>query len=265
MAIFVLELFLFLFFVMGKEGGKRKREGEEGKRKSKRGEKEKEEKGKEQKKEEEVDDVIEEKKMEEKGREERNFQCGICLELMCWEKKPKILPSCLHSFCSVCLNKLFQSQSSSNTSSPSSSSSSSSSSLSPQSNGVVSCPVCRKVNQCDGVETLEMNYLIPETIDSLVSSKVISLSQQSSGFFFSSITISRGQRKTQNTQRIRTKWNAEILRCVKIELKCTVGLVKCSFVIHVILLILQISLLETTFVKNNNKPNRAARDWSWKE
>ena len=155
------------------------------------------------------------RKMKREKKEERDgqkgFECGVCLELMCWEKEPRTLLSCPHSFCSPCLSKLFQPHSSSSSSSSPSSerssssssaptssspSSSSSPSLSPSppqsssslssrsSGGVVRCPVCRKANECESIESFELNFLIPETIDVLVSSKVISLphQQQSSGF-----------------------------------------------------------------------------------
>ena len=136
---------------------------------------------------------------------QKGFECGVCLELMCWEKEPRTLLSCPHSFCSPCLSKLFQPHSSSSSSSSPSSerssssssaptssspSSSSSPSLSPSppqsssslssrsSGGVVRCPVCRKANECESIESFEFNFLIPETIDVLVSSKVISLPHQ---------------------------------------------------------------------------------------
>ena len=142
----------------------------------------------------------------EKGGSE-GFECGVCLELMSWEKEARMLPSCAHSFCFSCLNKLFQhssspspsssssspSSSSSSSSSPSSSpssSSSSSSSPSPSSSSPsssccfrsVKCPICREVSQCESVESLEMNFLIPEMISVLLSSNILS---SSSGFFFS--------------------------------------------------------------------------------
>ena len=123
-------------------------------------------------------------------KKKKRFECGICLELMSWEKEPKILPCCGFSFCFLCLNKLFLLQnpsitSSSSPSSPSSPLSSSSSSCSPSSSCSssslsaeknekkkkgVKCPVCRKVNECERIETLDTNYLIPETIDILLSS-----------------------------------------------------------------------------------------------
>ena len=125
----------------------------------------------------------EEEKEEEMMKKKRRFECGICLELMSWEKEPRLLPCCGLSFCFLCLSKLFllQNPSSSSSSSPSPSPSPSSSSLKG-----VKCPVCRQVNECERIETLPMNYLIPETIDVLLSSNLISFSNQS-GFFFLSI------------------------------------------------------------------------------
>ena len=124
------------------------------------------------------------KRRREKEEEEKKkrFECGICLELMNWEKEPRLLPCCGLSFCSLCLTKLFLLQ---NPPSPSSSSSSSSSpsppSSSPSLKGV-KCPVCCEMNECESVETLSMNYLIPETIDVLLSSNLISFSNPSSFF-----------------------------------------------------------------------------------
>ena len=105
-----------------------------------------------------------EKEEEEK---KKRFECGICLELMNWEKEPRLLPCCGLSFCSPCLNKLFLLQNPSSSSSSSSSTSSSSSSFSLRG---VKCPVYGKANECEMIETLELNYLIPETIDVLLSS-----------------------------------------------------------------------------------------------
>ena len=184
---------------------KRKREmvrSDEGSGGEKR-EKKREKKGGENEKE-EGDNVQrergkEEEKKGEKGGEkkEKRFECGICLELMCWEKEPRILPCCGLSFCSLCLEKLFlvPRQSSSNTPSSSSSSSPSSfPSLLPSSSSScdgegresgLRCPVCRKVNECQSVESLNMNYLIPETIDVLLSSSKMILMSNQSGFHFS--------------------------------------------------------------------------------
>ena len=137
------------------------------------------------------------RRRKEEEEKKKRFECGICLELMSWEKEPRLLPCCDLSFCSLCLNKLFllqnpssspSSSSSPSRSSPSSSSSSPSSSSSSPSLKGVKCPVCREMNECESVETLSMNYLIPETIDVLLSSNLISFSQQStSGFFFFSL------------------------------------------------------------------------------
>ena len=152
------------------------------------------------------------RRRKEEEEKKKRFECGICLELMNWEKEPRLLPCCGLSFCTLCLTKLFllqnpsPSSSSSSSSlspspspSPSSSSSSSSSSLSPSPSPSpcfssssssssspslkgVKCPVCREMNECESVETLSMNYLIPETIDVLLSSNLISFSNQP-GFF----------------------------------------------------------------------------------
>ena len=201
---------------MSEKRGKRKRGGEEGielesekKRKTKRGKKEKEEEddvvvieddnvdderdreGKEER-ERRSEDVLGKREQEEEREREREraevvmkrrrkeeeekkkrFECGICLELMNWEKEPRLLPCCGLSFCSLCLNKLLLLQN------PSSSSSSSSLKG-------VKCPVCGEVNECESVETLSMNYLIPETIDVLLSSNLITFSHQPGflSFFF---------------------------------------------------------------------------------
>ena len=117
--------------------------------------------------------VMKRRRKEEEEKRKR-FECGICLELMNWEKEPRLLPCCGLSFCTLCLNNLFLLQNPSSSSSSSSPSSSSSSSLKG-----VKCPVCREVNECESVETLSMNYLIPETIDVLLSSNLISFSNQS--------------------------------------------------------------------------------------
>ena len=131
------------------------------------------------------EEVIKRRRREEEEKKKR-FECGVCLELMSWEKEPRLLPCCGLSFCSLCLNKLFllqnpsSSSSSSSSPSPSPSATSSCSSL-----RGVNCPVCREVNECESVETLSMNYLIPETIDVLLSSNLISFSNPStSGFTF---------------------------------------------------------------------------------
>ena len=141
------------------------------------------------------EEVVMKRRRKEEEEKKKRFECGICLELMNWEKEPRLLPCCGLSFCSLCLNKLFllqnlPSPSSSSTSSSSSSSpspspcfSSPSSSPSPSLKGV-KCPVCREMNECESVETLSMNYLIPETIDVLLSSNLISFSNQS-GFSLS--------------------------------------------------------------------------------
>ena len=231
----------FLFLKMSEKREKRKREvvrseSEEGKRILKRGKKEqiphdvvvieddvdereqrsedalgKREQGREREGEEvvikrrrkEEEEVMKRRRKEEEEKKKR-FACGICLELMSWEKEPRLLPCCGLSFCSLCLNKLFllqnpsssssspsPSSSSSSSSSPSSSSSSSSPSPSSSSEPTeekkkgVKCPVCREMNECETIEILSMNYLIPETIDVLLSSNLISFSQQpTSGFYF---------------------------------------------------------------------------------
>ena len=145
-------------------------------------------------------------KRKEEEEKKKRFECGICLELMSWEKEPRLLPCCGLSFCFPCLTKLFLLQNPSPSSSPSSSSPSSSSSSSPPTSSSsssssssspscssssssslkeVKCPVCREMNECESVETLSINYLIPETIDVLLSSNLISFSNQStSGFYF---------------------------------------------------------------------------------
>ena len=143
---------------------------------------------------EQEEEMMKRKRKEEEEKKKR-FECGICLELMDWEKEPRLLPCCGLSFCSLCLNKLLllqnpSSSSSSSSSSPSSSSSSPSPSPFSSLKGV-KCPVCREMNECESVEALTMNYLIPETIDVLLSSNLISFSNQStSGFFFFSFHFS---------------------------------------------------------------------------
>ena len=130
-----------------------------------------EEKGEgEREREREKEEEVMKRRRKEEEEKKKRFECGICLELMSWEKEPRLLPCCGLSFCSLCLNKLFLLQN------PSSSSSSS-----PSLKGV-KCPVCREMNECESIETLSMNYLIPETIDVLLSSNLISFSNQS-GFF----------------------------------------------------------------------------------
>ena len=153
---------------------------------------------------EQEEEMMKRRRKEEEEKKKR-FECGICLELMNWEKEPRLLPCCGLSFCSLCLNKLLllqnpssspSSSSSSSSSSPSSSpsspssSSSSSSPFFPSLKGV-KCPVCREMNECESVEALSMNFLIPETVDILLSSNLISFSNQStSGFFFFSFFLS---------------------------------------------------------------------------
>ena len=125
------------------------------------------------------------RRRKEEEEKKKRFECGICLELMSWEKEPRLLPCCGLSFCSLCLHKLFLLQNPSSSSFSSSSSSSpspSSSSSSSSSLKGVKCPVCREMNECESIETLSINYLIPETIDILLSSNLISFSNQS-GFF----------------------------------------------------------------------------------
>ena len=210
---------------MSEKRGKRKRGGEQGtelesekKRKTKRGKKEKEdqtadrgdddvdvvviEDNGDDEKEREREEMVMKRRRKEEEEKKKRFECGICLELMNWEKEPRLLPCCGLSFCTLCLNKLFvlpnpSSSSSSSSSSSPSSSSSSSSSPSPSSSSSssslkgVKCPVCREMNECESVETLSMNYLIPETIDVLLSSNLISFSQQStSGLFLFSFLFS---------------------------------------------------------------------------
>ena len=127
------------------------------------------------------EEMMKRRRKEEEEKKKR-FECGICLELMNWEKEPRLLPCCGLSFCSLCLHKLFLLQNPYSSSSSSSSSSPSSPSSSPSLKGV-KCPVCREMNECESIETLSMNYLIPETIDVLLSSNLISLSQQSTSGF----------------------------------------------------------------------------------
>ena len=177
------------------------------------------------------------------------FRCGICFEIMSWERSPRVLP-CGHSFCSECLSKLLHIQQQqqqpqtppssslhgdsdvpphfpepqiphrlSRTTPPthlidkrvtlptplsSSSTSSSSSSISfsfsfssgevgTSSVGKGNCPFCRSVIECKSIESLPHNYLIPETIDVLLSSQVLSLDHSpglSFELFFSPFSLS---------------------------------------------------------------------------
>ena len=114
------------------------------------------------------------------------FQCSICLEMMRWERIPRSL-DCGHSFCSDCLKRLFFSQQSPRRSEEGSvlfrASFQMSSSLDeqPTTKDIPSkktkkrerrCPVCRRVVEgCETIDSIGMNYLIPETIDALESSK----------------------------------------------------------------------------------------------
>ena len=181
-----------------KKREKGEKEGEKTKRK-------KEEKLVEKGKEEEEEEETERKECEES----KGFECLICFEMMRWEKEPRSLP-CGHSFCSDCLNKLFFSSQQTSTStstsesgdgdggsdggggdggpnlflSPlqvggsSSSSSSSSCCLSDGEKKKRCCPVCRKEIEGEGggryetIESFDSNYLIPETIDVIESSKI---------------------------------------------------------------------------------------------
>ena len=130
--------------------------------------------GKREEEEQEQEQVVNRSESEKEEDKKKRFECGVCFELMNWEKEPRMLPCCGLSFCSPCLNKLFllqnPSSSPSSLQNPSTSSSSSSSLPSLSEKKGVKCPVCRKVNECETIELLEMNYLIPETIDILLSS-----------------------------------------------------------------------------------------------
>ena len=145
------------------------------------------------------------------------FECGICFDLMSLEKVPRDLP-CGHSYCSDCLKQLFSlSSPSQETIFPSSTipTSSSSSSFSSSLNNIprdpgssrrsvssivantekrkesddfeesekkggdgCCCPSCRKIFKCESVDSFDQNYLIPETIQILVSEGVLSLKKQ---------------------------------------------------------------------------------------
>ena len=88
---------------------------------------------------------------------EEGFSCGICFEIMNWERLPRILP-CRHSFCSTCLENI-------------------------HSQGKCTCPFCRKRFSIDSIESLEVNHLIFETVDFLVSSKILPSSPEQPGFY----------------------------------------------------------------------------------
>ena len=232
-----------------KEQRERRNEDILGKREQQVGQNEGE--GEEEREREREEEMMKRRRKEEEEKKKR-FECGICLELMGWEKEPRLLPCCGLSFCSLCLNKLFLLQN------PSSSSSSSSSSPSPSpisSLKGVKCPVCREVNECESVEALSMNYLIPETIDVLLSSNLISFSHQpgflslflflNSHFFFF-LFLRESDFKVEKTKQQEVDQNVRISERVENKLKCIVLIVKCLFVILVIHLTLQLFSLEIT-------------------
>ena len=220
------------------------------------GKREQQNEGEEGEREREREEVVMKRKEEEEKK--KRFECGICLELMNWEKEPRLLPCCGLSFCFPCLTKLFLLQNPS--SSPSSSSSSSSSS--PSLKGV-KCPVCCEINECESVETLSMNYLIPETIDVLLSSNLISFSNQlgfflhflNSHFLFSFSFLLFFLFFDKNLFQIVETFffekqdlnqSVQISKRVENKLKCIVLIVKCLFVILVIHFILQRFSLKIT-------------------
>ena len=200
-----------------------------------------EEEGEEEGDGEREEEVMKRRRKEEEEKKKR-FECGICLELMSWEKEPRLLPCCGLSFCSLCLNKLFLLQNPSSSSSSSSPSSSSSSSSSPSLKGV-KCSVCREMNECGSVETLSMNYLIPETIDVLLSSNLISFSNQSSFFLhflnflsFFPLFLKKNYFKLLKNIFFEQEMdqNVRISKRVENKLKCIVPNATCLFVILVI-------------------------------
>ena len=213
------------------------------------------------------------RRRKEEEEKKKRFECGICLELMSWEKEPRLLPCCGLSFCSLCLNKLFLLQ---NPSYSSSSSSPSSPSPSPISSlKGVKCPVCREMNECESVETLSMNYLIPETIDVLLSSNLISFSHQpgflsfflflNSHFFFF-LFLRESDFKVEKTKQQEMNQNVRISKHVENKLECFALFATCLFVILVIHLTLQLFSLEiTNDVKEMVLGEVEEEDWKRRE